>query len=197
MKVISWPSLSTTSARPMSLATRSMSFRTQRSWLIVSARDRHRPTALRRSAFPCRAFAGALAGLDARFGAGADRYSFTVTNFNRLLLTSLPAHTNRAQGGPPASTDAMCRRAGPGCDHSRRTLADTISRSLSDAGSSTEAAPRRATPSVAPKPSREIATEPAFSSTLRVRAQSIEVQIASLWLERTAAPMKRTPRSPS
>ena len=41
---------------------------------------------------PCRRFAAALAGGDARLGAGADRYSFTVTDFHRLLLAGLPAH---------------------------------------------------------------------------------------------------------
>jgi hypothetical protein len=35
---------------------------------------------------PCRRFAVTLAGADARLGAGADRYSFTVADFHLLLL---------------------------------------------------------------------------------------------------------------
>ena len=41
---------------------------------------------------PCRRFANALAGTDARLGADVDRYSFIVTDFHRLLLAGLPAH---------------------------------------------------------------------------------------------------------
>src|SRR5690349_17725293 len=43
-------------------------------------------------ALPCRRFAPNLAGGDARLGADADRYSFIVTDFHRLLLAGLPAH---------------------------------------------------------------------------------------------------------
>ena len=43
-------------------------------------------------ALPCRRFAGTLTGADARLGAGAGHYSFTVADFHRLLLASLLAH---------------------------------------------------------------------------------------------------------
>jgi len=43
-------------------------------------------------AFPCRRFAPALAGNDARLGADVDRYSFIVVDFHHLLLAGLPAH---------------------------------------------------------------------------------------------------------
>jgi hypothetical protein len=43
-------------------------------------------------ALPCRRFAGVLADVDARLGAGVDRYSFTVTDLHHLLLAGLPAH---------------------------------------------------------------------------------------------------------
>ena len=41
---------------------------------------------------PCRRFAGTLTGAAARLGVNVDRYSFTVTDFHRLLLAGLPAH---------------------------------------------------------------------------------------------------------
>ena len=43
-------------------------------------------------ALPCRRFAGALAGDDARLGADVDRYSFIVVDLHHLLLAGLPAH---------------------------------------------------------------------------------------------------------
>jgi hypothetical protein len=43
-------------------------------------------------ALPYRRFAGTLADDDARLGADADRYSFIVSDFHRLLLAGLPAH---------------------------------------------------------------------------------------------------------
>jgi hypothetical protein len=43
-------------------------------------------------ALPCRRFAPALAGNDARLGADADRYSFIVVDLHHLLLAGLPAH---------------------------------------------------------------------------------------------------------
>ena len=43
-------------------------------------------------ALPCRRFAAALAGANARLGAGADRYSLTVMDLHHLLLAGLPAH---------------------------------------------------------------------------------------------------------
>ena len=43
-------------------------------------------------ALPCRRFAAALAGDNARLGAGVDRYSFTVMDLHHLLLAGLPAH---------------------------------------------------------------------------------------------------------
>ena len=42
--------------------------------------------------FPCRRFAGTLAGACARLGANVDRYSFIAADFHRLLLAGLPAH---------------------------------------------------------------------------------------------------------
>jgi hypothetical protein len=36
-------------------------------------------------AFPCRRFAGTLAGANARLGAGVGRYSFTVVDLHHLL----------------------------------------------------------------------------------------------------------------
>src|SRR6266446_5561148 len=44
-------------------------------------------------ALPCRRFADALAGVCARLGASAGRYSFTVRDFHPLLLAGLPAHS--------------------------------------------------------------------------------------------------------
>ena len=43
-------------------------------------------------ALPCRGFAGALTGDDARLGADVDRYSFIVVDLHHLLLAGLPAH---------------------------------------------------------------------------------------------------------
>jgi hypothetical protein len=43
-------------------------------------------------ALPCRRFVSTLADTDARLGAGADRYSFTVVDLHHLLLAGLPAH---------------------------------------------------------------------------------------------------------
>ena len=49
-------------------------------------------------ALPCRRFAFALAGNDARLGADVDRYSFIVVDLHHLLLAGLPAH---AKHNPP------------------------------------------------------------------------------------------------
>jgi hypothetical protein len=43
-------------------------------------------------ALPCRRFAAALAGDDARLGADVGRYSFIVVDLHHLLLAGLPAH---------------------------------------------------------------------------------------------------------
>jgi hypothetical protein len=43
-------------------------------------------------ALPYRRFADILTGADARLGADVDRYSFIVTDLDRLLLAGLPAH---------------------------------------------------------------------------------------------------------
>ena len=43
-------------------------------------------------ALPCRCFASHLAARDARLGASAVRYSFTVGDFHPLLFAGLPAH---------------------------------------------------------------------------------------------------------
>src|SRR5882724_8204094 len=44
-------------------------------------------------AFPCRRFAGALAGVCARLRADVDRYSFIVRDLHPLLFAGLPAHS--------------------------------------------------------------------------------------------------------
>jgi hypothetical protein len=46
-------------------------------------------------ALPCERFTSALAGSRASLGAGAVRYSFTVTDFHRPPLAGLPAHPSR------------------------------------------------------------------------------------------------------
>jgi hypothetical protein len=43
-------------------------------------------------AFPCRRFAGVLAGASARLGADVVRYSFIAVDLHHLLLAGLPAH---------------------------------------------------------------------------------------------------------
>jgi hypothetical protein len=43
-------------------------------------------------ALPCERFTSALADIRASLGAGAVRYSFTVTDFHRLPFAGLPAH---------------------------------------------------------------------------------------------------------
>jgi len=53
-------------------------------------------------AFPCRRFAPALAGNDARLGADVARYSFIVVDLHHLLLAGLPAHKRRSNPGPCA-----------------------------------------------------------------------------------------------
>ena len=45
-------------------------------------------------ALPYRRFAAALTDDDARLGADVDRYAFIVTDFHRLLLAGLPAHSH-------------------------------------------------------------------------------------------------------
>src|SRR3984957_19400215 len=45
---------------------------------------------------PCERFTSALAGARASLGAGAVRYSFTVTDFHRLPFAGLPAHPSTA-----------------------------------------------------------------------------------------------------
>jgi hypothetical protein len=59
--------------------------------------------------FPCRRFADILADACARLGANVDRYSFTATDFHRLLLAGLPAHNllillRLAAGSSPSLT---------------------------------------------------------------------------------------------
>jgi hypothetical protein len=43
-------------------------------------------------ALPCRRFVDVLANGNARLGADVVRYTFTVSDFHRLLLAGLPAH---------------------------------------------------------------------------------------------------------
>jgi hypothetical protein len=50
-------------------------------------------------ASPCRRFAAALAGSDARLGADVVRYSFIVADLHHLLLAGLPAHRRRSNPG--------------------------------------------------------------------------------------------------
>ena len=50
---------------------------------------------------PYRRFADTLANANARLGAGADRYSFTVVDFHLLLLAGLPG-APKAHCLPPA-----------------------------------------------------------------------------------------------
>ena len=45
-------------------------------------------------ALPCRRFAPALTGRNARLGADVDRYSFIAVDFHHLLLAGLPAHAH-------------------------------------------------------------------------------------------------------
>jgi hypothetical protein len=60
-------------------------------------------------AFPCRRFAEALADICARLGADVVCYSFIVTDFHRLLLAGLPAHT--ASGLTPKYWEQFSRMA--------------------------------------------------------------------------------------
>src|SRR5262249_15218162 len=53
-------------------------------------------------ALPCRRFASALAGSDARLGASVDRYSFTAVDLHHLLLAGLPAHEKRNHRDDPS-----------------------------------------------------------------------------------------------
>jgi hypothetical protein len=48
-------------------------------------------------AIPCRRFANALAGTNARLGADVVRYSFIVEDLHLLLLAGLPAHSAEGQ----------------------------------------------------------------------------------------------------
>ena len=57
-------------------------------------------------AIPCRRFAGALAGADARLGADVVRYSFIAVDLHHLLLAGLPAHTEQ----PCAETEETAGR---------------------------------------------------------------------------------------
>ena len=55
---------------------------------------------------PCRRFADTLADDCARFGANADRYSFTAMDLHHLLLAGLPAlrkKSNQPRGCPPVA----------------------------------------------------------------------------------------------
>jgi hypothetical protein len=46
--------------------------------------------------FPCRRFVDTLAGANARLGASADRYSFTVVDFHLLLFAGFDRRTEIA-----------------------------------------------------------------------------------------------------
>jgi len=52
-------------------------------------------------ALPCRRFAVTLAGADARLGADADRYSFTVVDFHHLLPAGLCRRTQKKHSSKP------------------------------------------------------------------------------------------------
>jgi hypothetical protein len=62
-------------------------------------------------ALPCERFTSALADIRASLGAGAVRYSFTVTDFHRLPLAGLPAHPSQAIK-PSTGAFAIATRAG-------------------------------------------------------------------------------------
>ena len=65
---------------------------------------------------PCRRFADTLAGADARLGASAVRYSFTVVDLHLLLLAGFHRHT-----------------VGLDCDGTRRVVADYAIAGAADA----------------------------------------------------------------
>jgi hypothetical protein len=58
-------------------------------------------------ALPCERFTSALADIRASLGAGAVRYSFTVTDFHRLPLAGLPAHPST----PSFAKSILCGRS--------------------------------------------------------------------------------------
>ena len=77
--------------RPRGFATVRIAFQP---WNAVGARDDKSFAAQWLAyAIPCRRFAPGLAADDARLGADVGRYSFTVSDFHRLLLAGLPAHS--------------------------------------------------------------------------------------------------------
>ena len=61
-------------------------------------------------AYPCRRFASALAGSDARLGASVDRYPFTAVDFHHLLPAGLPAHRDAACGGSSGQAALLSMR---------------------------------------------------------------------------------------
>ena len=60
-------------------------------------------------ALPCERFTSALADSRASLGAGAVRYSFTVTDFHRLPFAGLPAHPSTHD--PLGDIDQTCHVA--------------------------------------------------------------------------------------
>jgi hypothetical protein len=65
-------------------------------------------------AIPCRRFAGALAGIDARLGADVVRYSFIVVDLHHLLLAGLPAHSDLGQTRLPSNSPEVVSQAPKG-----------------------------------------------------------------------------------
>src|SRR4029077_7276053 len=63
-------------------------------------------------ALPCERFTSALADTRASLGAGAVRYTFTVTDFHRLPFAGLPAHPSTASL-PDSCSAAKSRRLSP------------------------------------------------------------------------------------
>src|SRR5580700_9209077 len=61
-------------------------------------------------ALPYRRFVDALANANARLGADADRYSFIVSDFHRLLPAGLPAHF---ESDHPSHAVGPCDVVGP------------------------------------------------------------------------------------
>ena len=67
-------------------------------------------------ALPCERFTSALADIRASLGAGAVRYSFTVTDFHRLPLAGLPAHPSRhGRYSRTAANSGDGFESSPGC----------------------------------------------------------------------------------
>ena len=74
-------------------------------------------------ALPCERFTPALAGSRASLGAGAVRYSFTVTDFHRLPFAGLPAHPSTHGESRQPTVEQVSRF----CRVARRTFTSGLS----------------------------------------------------------------------